>query len=230
MNNQEKGWKKYFRRLKDDYVLRTFIFTTFSFIITLAFCIFNLSVGIFYGIVWDLSIGIYYLLLVIIRVVVGYYEIKWKKQKISSIEKEEKRKNVYLAQSILLFIIDLALIAPITLMMLQEKSVDYSPVIAITIAAYTVYKIVMASINFRKTRKSNHLSVKIFRNINFIDALVSILTLQYTLIMTFGTGIEDNLKTICAISSFAVWSALIIISITTLINAVNIKKQKEPSL
>ena len=81
---------------------------------------------------------------------------------------------MYLWQSILLLVIDLSLATPITLMMLQEKTVDYSSIVAITIATYTVYKIVMASINFYKTRKMSHLSVKIVRNINFVDALVSI--------------------------------------------------------
>ncbi len=226
MVEKKQNMREYFRRLKNDYVFRTLIFASISFVITLAFCLFNFFVGVIDGIVWNISIAVYYFLLLIIKLIVGCNEISWNRQKLDDSQKEEKRESVYLWQSILLLVIDLALVTPITLMMLQEKTVDYSSIVAITIATYTVYKIVMASINFYKTRKMSHLSVKIVRNINFVDALVSILTLQYTLIMTFGTGFDEGLKAVCAISSFGIWVALIVISIVVLVHAVKIKRNK----
>lgn len=228
MENQNKKnkIKEYYVRLKENYILRTLVFASFSFFVTIGFCLFNLFIGIRDQIAWNISIGVYYLLLVVIKILVGYHEIKWKKQHLNELQKEEKRETIYLTQSILLLIIDLALITPITLMMLQEKEIHYSSIAAITIATYTVYKIVMASINFYKTRKLNHLSVKIVRNINFVDALVSILTLQYTLIMTFGTGMDDGLKVVCSLSSFAIWGALITISIFSLIQSIKGKNKK----
>ncbi len=63
---------------------------------------------------------------------------------------------------------------------MQQKDINYSEIPALTIAAYTTYKITAASINIVKTRKGKHLSVKILRNVNFVDALVSVLSLQYT--------------------------------------------------
>lgn len=226
MEEQKKGFKNIFKRLKEDYVFRTLIFASFSFIVTFAFCVFNLFIGFRDLIVWNIGIGIYYLLLVIIKLIVGGDELRWKKQKLDDVEKEKRRENLYILQSFLLFIIDLALVVPITVMMLQEKVVDYSEIVAITIATYTVYKVVMSSINFYKTRKMNHLSVKIVRNVNFVDSLVSILTLQYTLIMTFGSGFDDGLKTVCAISSFTIWIALIILSVVILVHAIKTKKNK----
>ncbi len=85
------------------------------------------------------------------------------------------------------------------MMVLQQKNVNYSEIHAIMIAAYTVYKIVTATINFIKTRKSNHLSVKILRNINFVDALVSILSLQMFAIIQFKTVLERH-KTIDSVT------------------------------
>lgn len=64
---------------------------------------------------------------------------------------------------------------------------------AITIAAYTTYKIIMSAINFSKAKKNGNLSVKMLRNVNLVDALVSVLSLQYALVMTFGGGIEGDM-------------------------------------
>ena len=138
-------------------------------------------------------------------------------------QKETARKNLYFVQSILLLIIDLALITPISLMVLQKKNVDYSTIPAIILAAYTTYKIIAAIINYIKTRKQKHLSIKILKNINLIDALVSILSLQYVLIMTFGNGIEGEMLALCATSTFAVWVLIIAISVLSLINSIKIK-------
>lgn len=114
------------------------------------------------------------------------------------------------------------MIAPITLMALQKKEVNFSSVHAITIAAYTTYKIIMSAINFSKAKKNGNLSVKMLRNVNLVDALVSVLSLQYALVMTFGGGIEGDMLFLCAFSSLAVWGFLIILSV---VNAVKSRKK-----
>lgn len=122
----------------------------------------------------------------------------------------------------LAFCNDISLIAPITLMALQKKEVNFSSVHAITIAAYTTYKIIMSAINFSKAKKNGNLSVKMLRNVNLVDALVSVLSLQYALVMTFGGGIEGDMLFLCAFSSLAVWVFLIILSV---VNAVKSRKK-----
>ena len=172
----------------------------------------------------DIGVAAYYLLLVAVRAFVGVEEIKFKKQGLCAESKEEKRKNVFLVQCVLLFLLDLALVGPITIMVLQQKAVDYSVIPAITVAAYTVFKIVTSSVSYVKTRKTANLGVRAFKNLNFIDALVSVLSLQYTLLMTFGDGITGDMFTLCAVTSFAVWTLLVAVSVTNLIKAIKIKR------
>ena len=129
-------------------------------------------------------------------------------------------------QSILLLIIDLALIAPITLMVLQKKEIHYSKIHAITIATYTCYKIIQSTRNYVKTRKLNNLSIRTIRCVNFIDSLVSILSLQYTLIMTFSDESTTDMLRLGATSSFVIWIFIVLISILNLINAIKIKKDR----
>ncbi|MBD5585538.1 MAG: hypothetical protein HDQ88_10685 [Clostridia bacterium] len=222
---KKRGESTFFKRLKTDFEFRTYITSTVSFFVTFLFAVYNVFLGIAYKTVWNIGIAVYYLLLVGVRAFVGYKEIKLKKSQLEEIVKDERRKNVYIAQSVMFFIIDLALIGPITLMVLQRKSVDYSKIPAIAIAAYTVFKIATSSVSYAKTRNAEHLSVKMLKNVNFIDALVSVLTLQYTLIMTFDSkGITGSMLTLCAITSFVIWVFLIAVSVTNLIRAVKTKR------
>ncbi|MDE7083514.1 MAG: hypothetical protein K2O89_07430 [Clostridia bacterium] len=214
----------FLKRIREDFEFRTYITSTVSFVVSLAFAAYNIFLGAAYKTVWNVGIAVYYLLLVGVRAFVGYKEIKFKKTGLSVEEKEERRKNVYLVQSITLFLIDLALTGPITIMVMQGKSVNYSEIPAIAVAAYSVFKIVTSSVSYAKTRKFSNLGVTALKNVNFIDALVSVLTLQYTLLMTFGDGIKGDMFTLCAVSSFAILALLIAVSVTNLVKAINIKK------
>ncbi len=172
-------------RMKEDYIYRSFFFLIISSFITLGFTIYNIYLAVTYKFVWNIGISVYYALLLCIRVYIIFSEYKLNKDEFKK-KREYKRKNIFLMQSILLLIIDLALIAPITLMVLQKKEIHYSKIHAITIATYTCYKIIQSTRNYVKTRKLNNLSIRTIRCVNFIDSLVSILSLQYTLIMTFS--------------------------------------------
>ncbi|MDE7087812.1 MAG: hypothetical protein K2O67_06440, partial [Clostridia bacterium] len=186
----------------------------------------NLCLGIVYGSAWNISICVYYFLLVCIRAFILFTERRLYKKGLNDEEVELKRKSLYLTESVMLFFVDFILIAPISLMVLQRGSAKYTTIPAIACAAYTVYKTVIAVINFIKAKRNNHISVKMLKTVCFIDALVSVLTLQYTLITTFGDGVEGDMLTLCAISSFAVWVMIIAVSVISIVSAVKLKKEK----
>lgn len=91
---------------------------------------------------------------------------------------------------------------------------------AITMAAYTTYKITMASINFKKGTGSPDILFKLLRTVNFIDALVSLLTLQHTLIMVNSKGKFIDMLPLTATTSGAILSAILILSIVTTVKGV----------
>ncbi len=165
-----------------------------------------------------------YALLLCIRAYVIFSERAFYKKKLPYDQKEAARKRLFLVQSAFLFAIDLALIAPITLMVQQKKVIQYTTIPAIATAAYTTYKIIISTKNIIKTRKGRHLSVRILKTVNFVDALVSVLTLQYTLIITFGGGMDSDTFALCAVSSFGIWSLLIALSTVSLLQAVKMRK------
>lgn len=222
---KERAGTKIITRIKNDRVFREFIFSAFSFFVTLIFAIYNLALGIIYESVGNVGISIYYALFLCIIAFVILSERKFHKANLTDEEKENKRKNLYLLQSIFLFIIDIALIAPISAMVLQDRVAHYSEIPAIATAAYTTYKIIVSTRNVIKTRKERHLSLKILQTVNFVDALVSVLSLQYTLIMTFGDGMNEDMFVLCAVSSFGIWLILIVLSLITLLQSIKLRKK-----
>lgn len=213
------------KRMKRDYVFRAFVFSALSFLVTVVFTGYNVFLWIVYRAVWNIGIAVYYALLSGIRAYVIFSERKYHRAQFGEEEKENKRKKLVFVQSIFLLVIDFALIAPISLMVLQKKPIAFSSIPAIATAAYTTCKIVIAARNIVKIRKKRHLSLKILRTVSFVDALVSVLTLQYTLIITFGGGMDKDMFVLCAFSSFGIWVVLIGLSLKSLVRSIKLRQE-----
>ncbi len=212
-------------KLKENFQFKTYLFSLFSIFITIIFAIYNIYLGIIYNTGWNISIAIYYGFLIIIRTYILYNENKLSKLNISEY-KIDMQKKLYLKQCIMLFTIDLLLIAPISIMVLGQKEVNYSTIPAIATAAYTTCKMILATKNALQAKKNNNLSIIMLRNINLKDSLVAILSLQYILIMTFESETDNNMLIVSCISTFCIWILLIIISIKTICKAIQINKTK----
>ena len=100
---------------------------------------------------------------------------------------------------------------------MQERPVSLTLIPAIAMATYTFYKITVASMNLKKKNKSDNPTVRLLRTINFVDALVSIAVLQNTLIMVNAGSDRGSMLTLTAITSGALWTAIMILSVSTLI-------------
>lgn len=191
--------------------------TMFSVIITFLFAIYNLFLGIRYSDSWGISIAIYYLCLIIARL--SFLIVEKKIRKNEEVLKEEIRRKTYIYLSIFMFFIDFCLIAPITLMIIHPKDVSFGLIPSITVAVYTTYKITIAIINYVKVKKYNNIMFKFVRELSVVDAFVSILTLQHTLIMVNG-GMTTQMLKLSSITSFIILLAIIIFSIVSMKKAI----------
>ncbi len=200
-------FKKIYCKLKSDYKLKSFIFLSISFIISIAFMLYNLFMGLYFNLPFNIAICPYYLCLIILRLIVLLFE----KFNINSNDINDKRLNFIKVLSGFLLIADFLIVAPIVLMVLLKRVVDIGTIPAIAVAVFTTYKVTIAIINYRKTVKINHPSLRILRVINILDAIVSILTLQNTLIMTFGDATE--MLTLTSFTSLGLLALMIVITI-----------------
>lgn len=109
---------------------------------------------------------------------------------------------------------------------IQQKPVNMTLIPAIAMAAYTTYKITMAAVNLKRRRKSADNLTRMLRTISFIDALVSILTLQNTLIMVSAKGNLSEILPLTAITSGVIWAFILLLSVSALLNGIpNIKRK-----
>ena len=99
----------------------------------------------------------------------------------------------------------------------MQRPVGTGLIHAIALAAYATWKITMAIINFFRRRRSRDLVVRQLRTINLMDALVSILTLQNTLIMVNSQSNPRSMLTLAAISSTGIFLIIIGISVSNVV-------------
>lgn len=222
-----KKVKPLIEKWKMDYTFKTITDSVISFGITILFALYNGFLGIHLSSVWHESICVFYLLLIAIRGMILLTE----KKNMTRGEQEQvyHRYKASIISSFLLLVLNLALILPISLMVILEKPVNLGLIPAITIATYTTYKLTMASVHIRKQKRNGHGNVLIsqLRIINFIDALVSILTLQNTLIMVKQTNADSkDMLILSAVSSAAIYIVILFITIHLLITGLKHYKNR----
>ena len=169
--NKIKTW---IAKWKTDYDFKTVASAVGSLAVTMVFAIYNGFLGIYHSSVWYGTICVYYMVLAGLRGTIILFQRK---------QREKSGEKVYITASVLLLILNISLIVPVSLMVIQQKPVNMTLIPAIAMTAYTTYKITMASVNLKRRRKSADNLIRMLRTISFIDALVSILTLQNTLII-----------------------------------------------
>ncbi len=212
--------KRFLRRWRTEYDFKTFLNASGSLAVTVAFALYNGFLGITHRSLWYGTICIYYIVLVLLRGIIIAAERKTSRSK----SPETARNRICVASSFLLLFLNICLVVPAAIMVRQQKPVNMTLIPAIAMAAYTTYKITMASVNLRKRKASTNSLVWLLRTISFIDALVSILTLQNTLIMVNSEGSDPDMLPLTALTSAAVWVAVLLLSFHAIVRAIRRNK------
>ncbi len=181
----------YGARFLEDYTFRTILTTLPTFLINVAYTVYNGVIGVMNQSAWFITMAVYYSLLGIMR----YHAVNTQR-KISRMNDDglirKKELSVIRTDGILLLILNLALSGVVVLTIAKGTAKTHSEIMVISIAAYTFYKITMAVINMIKVRKMQSPILITIRNIGVADALVSMLTLQATMLASFqGTDSVD---------------------------------------
>ena len=217
--------KQFIDRWKNDYDFKTVTAALGSLFVTALFALYNGFLGIYHASLWHGSICVYYLVLVILRGMI----ISSRSRIERSSAPERLRKRVYITSAALLLFLNFCLVVPVSLMVVRQKPVNMSLIPAIAMAAYTTYKVVMASVNLKKRKRSADNLVRLLRTISFIEALVSVLTLQNTLIMVNMKGDGSEMLKLTAVTSAAIMLAVLALSVSAMIIGVSRRKTADDS-
>lgn len=196
-------------RVLTDPVFRLFIAANMNMGWNAVYAIFNGIMGIIYHSFWFVSMFAYYAVLSAMRFAV--VSSKGKKRKMS-----EARMMKALGVCMILLAI---VVSGIVCMGIAEKhNPKYNIVVMITIAAYTFYIVIQAMISFVKAHRKKDPSMIMLRNISMASAIATILSLERSMLGTFGDASDRFSMTMTIISGAVAFLLVIAIGISMIVS------------
>lgn len=180
-----------------------------SAMVALAFAVYNGYLGIAHEYIFGVSIAVYFAVLSAIYFILVDGEML--SGKVGAKQNTHVRK--YIVATALLLAVDVLLVGPITLMVLQRRQFNLGMIAAITVATYATYKVSSAVANYVKTRNYFDVRTVSVRSVKLVDAMVSLLTLQNTLIVAKGSSAEQSTFVLTSWTSLALYVAIVTVSV-----------------
>ncbi len=195
--------REFTRRLLHNWGFRTILTSTFALAMSIFNSVLNAYLGISERSIWFGALSAYYIFLALMRSGLLIYHRKKRDFESGALIRAKK----YMRCGILLLILNAALSSAIAQMIFDDRGFEYKDWLIYAFAAYAFYKIITSIINMFKARKQDDLTIQAIREINTVDAAVSILALQTALLHAFDDGTVDislfNTLTGSAVSIFS---------------------------
>lgn len=212
------GHGSLFKRWRRDHRFKNLTGAALSFGVTVLFALYNGLLGLHLSSVWHGGICAFYLLLAALR---GLILLSERRNRTGDErQRAARRQRTFRVSAAMLLLLNLSLILPISLMAVFEKPVNMGSIPAIAMAAYTTYKLTRALllVHGRRRDSCGDILIAELRTINLIDAMVSVLALQNTLIMVYQTeGEGREMFLLSAVSSAVIYLGIILITVRLLL-------------
>ena len=178
-----KNENKYARRWQDDTRLRVNMSLYGSLAWNALYGILQLWLGFYHHTFWFYSLGAYYICLGVMRFFLVRHTTRY-----APGERMQTELKKYRACGIVFLVMNLALALIIFFMVYWNRTFEHHMITAIAMAAYTFTALTTAIVNVIKYRKYNSPVFSASKAISLTAALVSMLTLESTMLTTFGDG------------------------------------------
>lgn len=217
-----KNENKYARKWQDDTRLRVNVSLYGSLAWNALYGILQLWLGFYHHTFWFCSLGTYYICLGVMRFLLVRHTRKY-----APGEKMQTELVKYRACGIVFLIMNLALALIIFFMVYWNRTFQHHMITAIAMAAYTFTSLTTAIINVIKYRKYNSPVFSASKAISFTAALVSMLTLESTMLTTFGDGTMTAIERKWMLGATGGAISLLIVATAIYMIAVGTKRLKE---
>ena len=220
-----KNENKYAKKWLDDTRLRVNVSLYGSLLWNALYGIFQLWLGLYHKTFWFCSLGAYYICLCVMRFFLVRHTMKY-----SPGERIQDELKKYCACGIVFLVMNLALALIIFFMVYWNRTFRHHMITAIAMAAYTFTALTTAIINVVKYRRYNSPVFSASKIISLAAALVSLLTLESTMLTTFGgeTMTATTQKWMLGATGGAI--SLLIVATAVYMILVGTKKLKELNL
>ncbi len=142
------------------------------------YALYNALIGIVSGSWWYVTLCAYYIVLSVMRFAVVLASRKKSKNSVSE-------ELVMKFTGFMFLFLTVVLAGTTYLSIYKEQGIKYHQIVMITIALYSFIKITYAIVRLVQSKKEQSVAMKTLRNISFADALVSIFSLQRSMLVSF---------------------------------------------
>ena len=208
-----KNENKYIVRYRTDTHLRIKINLIGTFLINFAYAIFQFFIGLYHDSFWFYSMFAYYLFLAITRFYLMKHTLKFEPN-----EKPKDELKKYVFSGWMMLVLNMALSVMIFFMVYWNKTFKHHQITTIALAAYTFISFTIAIVNFIRYRKYKSPLFNAAKSISLTSASVSIITLETTMLTSFGSDMDLSTRKLflgltgAAVSLFVLTLAIIMIA------------------
>lgn len=178
-----KQENKYARIWQDDTRLRVNVSLYGTLIYNTAYALLQLGMGFWHHTFWFCSLAGYYIFLAVMR----FFLVRHTRRHMAG-EKMADELKKYRICGVVLLAMNLALSLMIFFMVYWNRTFYHHEITTIALAAYTFTSLTRAVVNAVKYRKYNSPVYSASKAISLASACVSMLTLESTMLTTFGDG------------------------------------------
>ena len=178
-----KNENKYARKWQEDTRLRVNVSLYGSLAWNTLYGIFQLLLGFYHSTFWFYSLGAYYICLGVMRLFLARHTTRY-----APGERLQTELKKYRACGIVFLVMNLALALIIFFMVYWNRTFEHHMITAIAMAAYTFTALTTAIVNVIKYRRYHSPVYSASKAISLAAALVSMLTLESTMLTAFGDG------------------------------------------
>ena len=189
---------------------KTVIFST---VINIGYAVANLFIGISDASYWFLMTAAYYTLLSLMRLLAV------------STEKPKWETIITRAIGVMLVLSVFPLLGTVIISSFQKVGTKFHEIVMISIALYSFIKVSLAIVNIARARRFDSCTLKTLRSVSFADALVSILSLQRSMLISFGEMLEADVRIFNIVTGIAVCIFVFLIGIQLVV----IKQKNRPT-
>lgn len=208
----------FLHRVVTSYRFRTVVFTYLGTIIASAYIVINLFYGIKDHFLWYFAMSVYYVIIGIMRGLILSRDRK--AQKMEEETGTEYEKKSFLITGVILTLSTIVMAGIVTMTVRNNLAfLTARGILVYGIAIYTFYKLGMSVLNLHTASKQSSWSVKAIRNIGFVDALMSLLHLQITLITIYSSINDKDSRVLNIVIGFCICLICIVIGIRMIVRA-----------
>lgn len=210
-----KKENRYMNRWFSDVRLRTNVTLSGNVMWNGAYAILQLGLGVYHKSAWFCSLSLYYASLALMRFFLVRYTLRNKPG-----EKKREEWQRYRICGWVFLVLNLALSGMMLYMITKNRVTRHHEITVIAISAYTFFTLTVAILNIFRYRKYNSPVISASRAVSLTAACVSMLTLEETMLTTFG-GADMTVQTrqlFLGLSGGAIFAFILVMAIYIIVN------------